>query len=213
MESFLEFVKNIPTPITMLLFVVSIAAFCSALYEKRKLNITLGIIFMIAFIGAVLIKDKGDLIYLILCIAGMVLGIVEIMFPGIQLFGAIGAVLMGIGIYGTLDNIAYAMIGLFLTVLICFFIIKDNIKKGNHILGSEKLVLKNTLTDEEGFLAVDHPNLVGKIAITATPLRPSGYGIIDGERYDLYSLEGYIPQDVEVEVIKVESMKICVRRK
>lgn len=213
MESFLEFVKNIPTPITMLFFVVSIAAYCSLLYERRKLNFFLGTIFMMAFIFSVLIKDKGDLVYLILSIVGMVFVILEIIFPGIQLFGAIGAILIAIGINGALDNLAYALIGLGLTILICFFIIKDNVEKGNHILGSEKLVLKNSLTSEEGYLAVDAPNLVGKIGITVTPLRPSGYGMIDDVKYDLYSLDGYIPTDVEVEVVKVESMKICVRRK
>lgn len=213
MNIILDFIKHIPTPITMLLFIVSIAAFCSALYEKRTFNIVLGIIFMAAFVVSVLIKDKGDLIYLVLSIFGMIFVMVEIMFPGIQLFGSIGAILIGIGIYGALDNIAYALIGLCITVLVCFFIIKDNIEKGNHILGSEKLVLKNTLTSDKGFLAVDAPNIVGKVGNTVTPLRPSGYGIIDNEKYDLYSLEGFIPSNVEIEVIKIESMKICVRRK
>ena len=106
-------------------------------------------------------------------------------------------------------------------VLLCFscwkydsyiFLIYFYIKKGYKIKGMEKFVLKQKSSTENGYLAVVYPDLTGKRGVTTTPLRPSGFGIIDDKKYDLYSDEGFIPSDTKIEVIKVESMKIYVRR-
>lgn len=67
---------------------------------------------------------------------------------------------------------------------------------------------------EEGYTAVNNDilDLVGKEAIALTDLRPSGYIEVDGKQYDGEAEEGYIPKDSKVQVVKVRSINLIVRK-
>lgn len=55
--------------------------------------------------------------------------------------------------------------------------------------------------------------LGGKSGIAVTDLRPVGMCEIDGQRLECVAESGYIDSGIEVEVIKVESTQVTVRKK
>lgn len=212
MDKTIEMLKNIPNLAVLLIFLISVACLISSLFVNKKFNLVAGILLMIAYIAIVLLKDNKYFVYLILSTVGIFMLFMELMVPGVQVFGLFGLVFLGVGFYGTFDDVLSTILGLSLTVLIAIFLIYYYIKKGYKVKGMEKFILNQKSSTEDGYLAVDFPDLTGKRGVTTTPLRSSGFGIIDDKKYDLYSYEGFIPKDTKIEVIKVESMKIYVRR-
>ena len=67
--------------------------------------------------------------------------------------------------------------------------------------------------DQEGFISVSEQpkQLIGKIGIAATVLRPSGRVIIDGEYYDAVSNNGgFIEKGQAIKVLKYENSQVYV---
>ena len=58
----------------------------------------------------------------------------------------------------------------------------------------------------------DPRSLVGKIAVTDTPLAPRGTATIDGEIHQVESEAGYVDAGRGVRVTRVRRRKILVRR-
>ncbi len=69
--------------------------------------------------------------------------------------------------------------------------------------------------DEEGFVSVpmEPLQLVGKTAVAATNLRPSGKILLEGAYYDAISLKGFIEKGEEVVVKRYENFQLYVMRK
>ncbi|NDW19524.1 nodulation protein NfeD [Dysgonomonas sp. 216] len=67
-------------------------------------------------------------------------------------------------------------------------------------------------TDQEGFISVSEAprQLIGKIGIAATVLRPSGRVIIDDEYYDAVSNGGFIEKGQAIKVMKYENSQVYV---
>ena len=65
---------------------------------------------------------------------------------------------------------------------------------------------------ESGYVSnVNRVELLGRIAKTSTPLRPSGAIELDGERIDVVSEGSYIDKGKSVIIVKVEGSRIVVR--
>lgn len=69
--------------------------------------------------------------------------------------------------------------------------------------------------DEEGFISVptEPRQLVGKIAVAATVLRPSGKIFLEEAYYDAVSLKGFVEKGEEVVVKRYENFQLYVMRK
>lgn len=70
-------------------------------------------------------------------------------------------------------------------------------------------------SDQEGYFSVpmEPRNLVGKVGVAATVLRPSGKVLIDDEYYDAVSVKGFIEKGDQVVVRKYESFQLHVLKK
>ncbi|MDA3893746.1 MAG: nodulation protein NfeD [Salinivirgaceae bacterium] len=74
-----------------------------------------------------------------------------------------------------------------------------------------KITLKTSQPTNEGYSSVENlHNLVGKIGIAETILRPSGTVIIEGEPHDAKAQFGYIEKGTSVKVTKYETSQIYV---
>lgn len=74
------------------------------------------------------------------------------------------------------------------------------------------MILTDATTTEKGYVSNHNRlDLVGKIAETMTPLRPSGTIRIENERIDAVSDGSFIGKDKQVVIIKVEGSRIVVR--
>jgi membrane-bound serine protease (ClpP class) len=77
----------------------------------------------------------------------------------------------------------------------------------------KRLVLQDEQRSNEGFTSSQKAlDLVGKIAIAKTVLRPSGKIDIEGKRYDAVALDGFIEVGESVVVEKHENYNLFVRK-
>ena len=74
-----------------------------------------------------------------------------------------------------------------------------------------RLVLEHRMIKKRYKGTPTYNDLVGKRGVTVTPLRPSGTALIEGQRYSVVSDGGFIKNDVPVEVVYVEGIRIVVR--
>jgi len=76
----------------------------------------------------------------------------------------------------------------------------------------KRIILTDATDTASGYVsAVNRPELVGQIAVTATALRPSGTIRLGDERIDAVSEGRYIDKGKSVKIIKVEGSRIVVR--
>lgn len=146
-----------------------------------------------------------------LLIIGILLIIAEIIIPGFGVFGVLGLVSLTIGSFFVMGgDVAAFFVLLFIYLLIgavvllmCFYFPKES--KWN------PFVLWDKQKNSDGYTgSSDFTQLLGKTAVTLTPLRPAGTVMLDGERVDVSSFGDYIDKDVIVKVSKVEGNKIFV---
>jgi len=149
---------------------------------------------------------------LILFIIGLGLVVLEFFIAG-GIAGVIGSVAIVVSIilaganpmfmaYSVLIAIAVAVSGM--VIIMKFF------GRKLHLLN--KVVLMDSTDTESGYVSnVNRFELLGKNAITITPLRPSGTVDMEGERIDVVSQGSYIGRGKHVIIVKVEGSRIVVR--
>ncbi len=77
-----------------------------------------------------------------------------------------------------------------------------------------QLVLQPELSASEGYTSAEvQMDLVGKVGVALTPLRPSGMAEFDGERVDVTSVSDFIPAGSTVVVRRVTGGRVEVRMK
>ena len=77
----------------------------------------------------------------------------------------------------------------------------------------KKIILTNTSSTEQGYVSsVDYSQYLNKEGIVLTELRPSGSVEIDGVPVDVVSEGKFISKGEKVRVVKIEGMRIIVRK-
>ena len=101
------------------------------------------------------------------------------------------------------------IIALFMAILFIIIMVKVFGKRMNIF---KRLILTDSTSTESGYVSnVNRLELIGRVGITVTPLRPSGTVKVDDERLDVVAEGGFIEKDIDVKVIKVEGSRIVVR--
>ncbi|MBB4825764.1 membrane-bound serine protease (ClpP class) [Sporosarcina luteola] len=149
---------------------------------------------------------------LILFIIGVGLIIAEFFLAG-GIAGVLGAVAIVVSIILAGGNPMYMAISVLIAIAIAVIgmvIIMKFFGKSLHLLN--KMVLMDATDTESGYVSnVNRPELIGKIAVATTTLRPSGTVNLDGERIDVVSEGSYIEKGKDVMIVKVEGSRIVVR--
>ncbi|MBO0587750.1 nodulation protein NfeD [Sporosarcina sp. E16_8] len=170
-----------------------------------------GISLVLFFYGHLVAGLAGyETIILFLIGAGLV--VAEIFLPhGIA--GVIGSLAIIGSIIMAGGNPMYMAISVLIAVAIAVIgmvIIMKFFGKKLHLLN--KVVLMDTTDTESGYVSnVNRIELLGRIAKTSTPLRPSGAIELDGERIDVVSEGSYIGKGISVIIVKVEGSRTVVR--
>ena len=74
-----------------------------------------------------------------------------------------------------------------------------------------KLVLSESEKAEHGFVSYpSEKDLLGKIGVAFTTLRPGGTAEFDGKRVDVVADSEYISQGTKIKVLRVEGIKVVV---
>ncbi len=150
---------------------------------------------------------------IILILLGILLFIIEfLLVPGITVAGIggailiIGGVIMAYHLHGlTVGN--FTLLG---TALISFLTVFLVLKSGTW----EKIMLKKDISGKVN--VVDQTGVkvkIGDVGKTVTRLNPIGKVVINGNYFEAQSLNKYIDQKTDIEVIKVLSNKLVVKLK
>jgi len=162
---------------------------------SKTMTFGLGVILTVFFVGVVLLG-------------------IEVFVAGFGLFGllGIGAVVASLIMAGATIGQLWLSIGLAAAVLTGLGFWAYRRLSTNRPLIYKGLILTDSTSTEKGYLShADRKQLLGKVGVTLTPLRPAGTAEIDGERLDVVTEGGYLDQQTKIQVYKVDSGRIVVR--
>lgn len=204
------------TSYEMILLVLMIVIFLAAVMQLFSSRLSAaGIILILACAGFVIMTGlTGDLemMSVILFVAGVILMILELFVIGAVL-GIIGALMVFSSFLLIGEDISkmavFLAISLALALMEWIVMVKFF---GKSIPLFKNVILTDSTSKEAGYSSHDdRSHLVGKIALTMTPLRPSGIITFEGKRIDAVSEGAFIDKDREVSIILVEGTRVVVR--
>lgn len=153
-----------------------------------------------------------NLLTAFLYILGLVLLLVEAMFPGFGVAGITGVIVVVISIVMISANIFQGLLILIATAVFLMLIIMAMVKLGWAKKYLKHFVLNTEQKNEEGYISNNkYTSYIGKIGTAVTPLRSAGTIMIDSVKLDAVSEGEFINKDAVVEVIKVDGSSIIVR--
>ena len=142
---------------------------------------------------------------------GIIFLAVEVIVPGAVL-GSIGALLMLAGCYVAFIN--FDTLGGVLAVFSAFSIAILALFVEFRILPKTKYGKRAFLTSEITAVSVaigkEALDLVGQSAESLTMLSPSGYVLVNGQRYDAFCQNGQVPAGTQLEIIGADSFRLIV---
>ncbi|MFP7230820.1 nodulation protein NfeD [Bacillus subtilis] len=173
---------------------------------------TVGFIALLLFFYGHLAAGLAGYETVLLFIAGVILILLEIFLPGgiIGLLG-LGAIVASLFLAAGSFTVMAVSLLIASAVSITAFILLTRVL-GKRMKFFKKLILNDSTNTESGYVSNQtRTDLMGKVGVTFTPLRPAGTVIIDDERLDVVSEGSFTEKDKKVKVIKVEGSRIVVR--
>ncbi|WP_093060792.1 nodulation protein NfeD [Psychrobacillus sp. OK028] len=211
MESLARFITN-PIVVPILLSIASLGLIVELYSPGFGVAGTMGLISLVLFFFGHLVAGLAGYETIIIFIIGILLIIAEFFLPG-GISGILGAAAIIVSIVlagGDIEQMIIAVIIALSVAIVGMVIIMKFFGKGLRVLN--KVILSDATTTEKGYVSnKNRVELVGKLAVTMTPLRPSGTIRIDNERIDAVSDGSFIGKDKQVKIIKVEGSRIVVR--
>ena len=191
--------------------------------------IAISIIAAILYFAPLYIEGLAENYELVIFIIGIILIAVEIfVIPGFGVAGISGIILVIVGLtVAMIDNDIFrdarpfawveilkplALVGFsLLSGLILSIILSKRLITSPTF---PSLMLGSSLSQEDGYVSIDkhQKDMLGKVGIANTVLRPSGKVEIDDEIFDAISEDGFINKGDKVKVIKDEAGQIYVMR-
>ena len=149
----------------------------------------------------------------LLYFTGLLLICIEIFIPG-GIVGAFGAVSLVMSFWLAFTRIGSAFGTYFVTggLVLLLAAIYFSIKKFPHSTAGRKMLLAG---DEKSFKATeaDLELLKDKAGIAHTTLRPSGIGVVDGQRLSVVTEGNFLEKGTPFSIIRIEGNKIVVRER
>lgn len=161
-----------------------------------------------------LMSSAFNILVLVAFIAALIFLVLELFIPGgiLGVFGVLALLYSLIGVNNSNQNIIF-VISLSVLVFVVLALLNIYVFK-KKMLFLNKLILKDSLTTEKGYVAnFSKEELLDKELVAYTDLRPSGIAIIDNEKYDVVSEGDYIEKGSAIVVSEVIGMRIVVRKK
>lgn len=207
-----KYISN-PYLSSILLTIAFVGLVIEVLTPGFGLGVTISIIGFGLYFGGNILAGNSNWTSLALFILGLILIIIEVIVPGFGLPGISGMIFVVVGVVLAMNSLANAILSISIAIIITTFIGIMLIKRGFKSKLFKSIVLTNQHNKEKGYISSDvNDELISKIGITVSELRPSGFVDIDGQRLDVLSDEGYISKGTSIEIVRIEGSKIFVRR-
>ncbi|MCC5801517.1 NfeD family protein [Rossellomorea vietnamensis] len=210
-EKLARFITN-PVVVPILLSLASIGLIVELYSPGFGIAGSIGLISLVLFFYGHLVAGLAGYETILLFIIGIILIVAEFFLPGgIAGILGMGAILASIMLAGG-DMVQMGislLIALFIAVATVIIFVKVFGKKMKFF---NKIILNDSTSTESGYVSnANRLDLIGKIGVTKTPLRPSGTVIVEEERIDAVTEGGFIKAGEKVKIVKVEGSRIVVR--
>jgi membrane-bound serine protease (ClpP class) len=173
------------------------------------------------FWGHWLVRLAGWEEILLVTVGVLLLALEIFVIPGFGLAGIVGivALLAGlalslVGAGATTAHVLQAVGQVAISLLVAIAVSLAVLRLLPRLPYGRSLVLHSDLDARAGYASAPEADRqwVGKHGRTATPLRPAGIALLEGERVDVVSQGEYIEADAPIVVVRVDGNRIVVRR-
>lgn len=142
-------------------------------------------------------------------VLGVILLILEVMLPTMGIIGVLGTLALLVSLAMAASNLWVLVVGFLLAVAVILILYRFFGLK----VRWNQLILRDEQKNEAGYTSSgDRRELLGKVGVTLTPLRPSGFAKFGESKEDVVSEGEIIPSGVKVKVIAVEGVRVVVRK-
>lgn len=108
-------------------------------------------------------------------------------------------------------HIAFILVISLILATIQFYVNRNVFHKRLTLLN--RLVLNDSISTEDGYVASESRlELIGKKLQAYTDLRPAGVAVLGNEKLDVVTDGDFIEKGNEIEIIRVEGMRIVVKK-
>lgn len=179
-----------------------------------------GLLCLAAFFGAHWLVNLAGIEELLLLGAGVALVALEILVvPGVGLAGFFGGLailasvtLSMLGSFPTVNDVISVLGIVALSLLAVGLLAWGVVRHLPHSRGLSGIFLERSTSRETGYLsAPDQSELVGRLGVAATDLRPSGTAVVGEERLDVVTEGPWIEEGTPVVVVRAGPSNLVVR--
>ena len=198
---------------SLLLIVIFLAILVEIKTGGTGIGALLGLIAAGVFWGSSYVNGLVSFYHIAIFILGVIFIIIEILTPTIGLLAGIGVVAILYSLILAMGGDINAIFMMAISLIVSIIIFAIIIKKLPSSKLWKKIILTNTSSSEQGFVSsVDYSRYLHKEGIVLTELRPSGSVKIDDDVLDVVSEGSYISKGEKIRVVKIEGMRIIVRK-
>ena len=205
---------NLMMSLDWILLITMSLTFCQQLFSK-KLNFfgILSVLSLATYIALHSYSTGLSIFVLLLFIGGISLIGLEMFIPGgiVGTVGIITVIYAIIYINKSTYHIAFILVISLILATIQFYVNRNVFHKRLTLLN--RLVLNDSISTEDGYVASESRlELIGKKLQAYTDLRPAGVAVLGNEKLDVVTDGDFIEKGNEVEIIRVEGMRIVVKK-
>ena len=202
---------NLMMSLDWILLITMSLTFCQQLFSK-KFNFygILSLLSLATYIALHSYSTGLSIFVLLLFIGGLALIGLEMFVPG-GIVGIITVVYAIIYVNKSTYYIAFILVVSLIFAVILYYVNRNVLHK--KLMFLDRLVLNASISTEDGYVASEsRVELVGQILKAYTDLRPAGVAILDNEKLDVVTDGDFIEKGNDIEVIRVEGMRIVVKK-
>ena len=205
---------NLMMSLDWILLITMSLTFCQQLFSK-KLNFfgILSVLSLATYIALHSYSTGLSIFVLLLFIGGISLIGLEMFIPGgiVGTVGIITVIYAIIYINKSTYHIAFILVISLILATIQFYVNRNVFHKRLTLLN--RLVLNDSISTEDGYVASESRlELIGKKLQAYTDLRPAGVAVLGNEKLDVVTDGDFIEKGNEIEIIRVEGMRIVVKK-
>ena len=205
---------NLMMSLDWVLLITMSLAFCQQLFSK-KFNFfgVLSLLSLATYIALHSYSTGLSIFILLIFIGGIALIGLEMFIPG-GIVGTVGVITLVYAIIYVNKStyyIAFILVISLILAVILYYVNRNVFHK--KLMFLDRLVLNDSISTEDGYVASESRlELLGQILKAYTDLRPAGVAILDNEKLDVVTDGDFIEKGNDIEVIRVEGMRIVVKK-
>jgi membrane-bound ClpP family serine protease len=208
----IEFLTD-PIVVTLLLTIAGVAIVYELFSSRFGISGFIGLFALLLFFYGHFQAGLAGFGTILLFAVGIMLIFLEFFLPG-AISGTLGLAALIASLFLAGENPLNMGISIFISICFSVAVLLIMIKVlGKKLVLFNRMILFDSAKKEDGYVSnVNRTDLLGKEGTALTVLRPSGTAVFNNERIDVVTEGDYIDQFAKVTVIKVEGVRIVVRK-